>query len=84
MGERSDQIAHEIQQQRAELGANLHELENRIESATDWREQFRRYPFMMMGLAFGGGLILSRMISSKRQPETNGYQESVTTDRRSS
>ena len=74
MGERSDQIAQEIQHQRAALGANLHELENRIENATDWREQFRKYPFMMMGLAFGGGLILSGMLP-KRRPATNGVRD---------
>jgi hypothetical protein len=72
MGERADQIAQEIQQQRAQLGANLHELESRIESATDWREHFRKYPFMMMGLAFGSGLILSGMFPPRRRPATNG------------
>ena len=75
MGERSDQIALEIEQQRAQLGANLHELEIRIETATDWREQFRKYPFMMMGLAFGGGLILSGMLPPKRRPATNGNRD---------
>jgi len=60
MGETSDQIAHEIEQARAELGTNLQELENRFQQATDWRQHYQKQPFLMIGLAFVVGLLLGR------------------------
>lgn len=66
MGEKSDQIAHEIEQRRAILKTDLQELERRVETLADWREQFRKRPFTLMGLAFGGGLLLAGMFPGKR------------------
>jgi hypothetical protein len=62
MGQRSDEIAREIDRTRGELANNLQELESRVKDATDWRQQFRKNPLAIMGIAFGGGLLLSRLI----------------------
>jgi len=58
VGETPNEITHEIEQTRAELGYHLRELETRVKGMTDWREQFRRSPFLLVTLAFGGGILL--------------------------
>lgn len=58
MGERTDEIAGQIQEERDELRANLGELGDRVRSATDWRRQFRNNTMLGVGLAFGVGLML--------------------------
>ena len=60
MGERSDQITRQIENTRGELGANLQELEHKVKDVTDWRSQFQKSPLTMIGIAFGGGVLLSR------------------------
>jgi hypothetical protein len=67
MGERTEQIEREIAQERDSLGRNLNELERRVKSAGDWRVQFDRHPMAMMGLAFGGGLILSAVLGEREE-----------------
>lgn len=61
-----DQTVHEIESQidhtRRRLGSNLKELEQRVDAATDWREQFRKRPFVAMGLACTGGLALAAAV----------------------
>jgi DNA repair exonuclease SbcCD ATPase subunit len=66
MGERADAIEREIEQERAELGRNLEELETRVKEAADWRVQFERHSGAMMALAFGGGLLLAALIGGRR------------------
>lgn len=61
MGERTDEIAGQIQEERDELRANLGELGSRVRSATDWRRQFRHSPMLGVGLAFGVGLLLGSL-----------------------
>jgi hypothetical protein len=62
MGERSDQITRKIEQTRGELGANLNELEHKVRDVTDWRKQVQTSPLTMIGIAFGGGVLLSRVL----------------------
>jgi hypothetical protein len=62
MGERSDQITRKIAQTRGELGANLNELELKVRDVTDWRKQVQKSPLTMIGIAFGGGVLLSRVL----------------------
>ena len=62
MGERSDQITRQIERTRGELGANLNALEDKVREVTDWRKQFQRNPLTMIALAFGGGVLLSRVL----------------------
>ena len=59
MGERPGEIELEIRQARAELGANLRDLEDKVREVTDCRQHFRRHTLLILGLAFGSGLLLS-------------------------
>jgi hypothetical protein len=70
MGNQSDEIERHIEAQRSELGENLGELKDKVKSAVDWRAQFKERPLAMMGLAFGGGVLLSALLPSL--PRSNG------------
>jgi hypothetical protein len=62
MGKTADQITSEIDHAREQLEANLHELESRVKSATDWRAQFKKHPGAMVAGALIGGVLLSAML----------------------
>jgi len=68
MGETTDQIAAHIENTRDELGSNLRELEQKVKSVTDWKQHFQKSPLTMVGVAFGGGILLASMIGGKRRP----------------
>ena len=70
MDETSDQIERHIQETRNDLGDNLNELGDKVKKAVDWRAQFEERPGTMLGLAFGGGIILSALLSSGRRSRT--------------
>ena len=40
MGETPDQIERHIYEKRSELGENIHELQQKVKTAVDWRAQF--------------------------------------------
>jgi Protein of unknown function (DUF3618) len=65
MDENSSQITREIENTRAELGSNLQELERRVKGMTDWRQQFAKSPVAMIGLAFGGGILLGAALGGR-------------------
>jgi hypothetical protein len=65
MGERLSQIERDIQRQRSELNDNIQSLRRKAARATDWRCQFEERPLMMMGLAFGGGVLLSTILGGR-------------------
>jgi hypothetical protein len=67
MAERTDLIEQHIELTRYELGNNLHELEDKVKQAADWRTYYERNPMMMVGLAFGGGVLLASMMGGKRE-----------------
>lgn len=60
-GQTANQIENFIENKRADLGSNLQELEQKVRSATDWQQHFRKNPMTMLGLAFGGGILLATM-----------------------
>jgi hypothetical protein len=66
MGQKSDQIERHIRETRNELSENFSELEEKVKSAVDWRTQFEERPGTMLALAFGGGVLLSAIFSSRR------------------
>ena len=90
MGETTGQIEAQIAHSRETLGSNLHELEQKVKAATDWKQHFRSSPAVLLGVAFGGGVILAAMMGGRRrsgksssrnlsQPETltgTSYQKS--------
>jgi hypothetical protein len=57
----SEQIKREIDVERDELGRNIQQLERKMKDTVDWRSQFQKNPMVMIGLAFGGGILLSML-----------------------
>ena len=89
MGETTSQIEAQIAHSRETLGSNLHELEQKVKAVTDWKQHFRTSPVMLLGVAFGGGVVLATMLGGRGrngrsspvpgQPETlmgTSYQKS--------
>jgi len=66
MGETTDQIEAHIENTREELGSNLHELERKVKSVTDWRQHYRTRPMTLIGVAFGAGVLLAAMSGKSR------------------
>ncbi len=67
MAERPDQIEQHIASTRYELGNHLHELEDKVKQAADWKTYYERSPMVILGLAFGGGVMLASMLGGKRE-----------------
>lgn len=65
MGQTTDQIENHIESKREDLKSNLQELQNRVKSATDWRRYFREHTGTVLAVAFGGGMLVSRMIGKR-------------------
>lgn len=65
MGEYTNQIEAEISAERSELGRNLRVLETKARDLTDWRVHHRNHPGLTMGLAFGGGMLLGFLATSR-------------------
>src|SRR4029453_18546667 len=66
MVETTAQIETHIERTRDNLGANLEVLEQKVKSATDWREYFQRSPMGLGGAAFAGGVLLAMTTGNRR------------------
>jgi len=66
MGQTASQIEAHIEKTRENLGSNLEELEHKVKLVTDWKEMFRANPSVMLGMAFGGGLLLATMLGGRK------------------
>jgi hypothetical protein len=76
MGKTANQIENHIEQTRESLGSNIHELEQKFKSATDWKHHFQKSPMTMIGVAFGGGVVLASMLGNgKRHRSLRSYSE---------
>ena len=62
MGQATSQIEAHIEDTRADLGSNLQELEQKVKSVTDWKQHFQKNPMTLLGVAFGGGILLATML----------------------
>lgn len=80
MGQTASQIENDIENKRMHLGRNLQELEGRVKSATDWRQQFQGRPMLFLGAAFGGGLLLAAITRSSSSHRTYHYGSPVPMD----
>jgi hypothetical protein len=79
----SNRIIGEIAAEKEVLGQNLQELETRVRSVADWRGHVQRRPLAMMGLAVGGGILLSALVGSPRRRKRRVVSnEQVPDDRR--
>jgi hypothetical protein len=65
MGQTVRQIEAHIDTTRERLGANLQELERRVDAATDWRSHFRTRPFTLLGVAFAGGVFAATTVRGR-------------------
>ena len=65
MGETPDQIERHIYEKRSELGENIHALQEKVKTAVDWRAQFDQRPWVGMGVAFGGGVLLALLFGGR-------------------
>jgi Protein of unknown function (DUF3618) len=72
MGQTTNQIEAHIEDTREHLGSNLHELEQKVKSVTDWKQHFRTNPMTMLGVAFGGGVLLATLLAGKNR-RGNGF-----------
>jgi hypothetical protein len=66
MGETTHQIEAHIENTRDNLGSNIHELEQKVKSVTDWKQHFRSNPMTLLGVAFGGGIVLATMLGGNK------------------
>ena len=66
MSETSSEIESHIRNTCRDLSANLEELEQKVKSAVDWRKYFKAHPGTFLAVAFGAGLLASRVVRSQR------------------
>ena len=59
-------LEREIAEEKDALGENLAALEHQAKELVDWRAHVRKSPLAMMGVAFGGGLLVAAMTGSGR------------------
>jgi len=62
MGDSTRQIEREIASARGQLEDNIEELKSRVVDAADWKKQFERNTWVALGMAFGGGLVISALV----------------------
>ena len=72
MGQTTSQIEAHIEDTREDLGSNLHELERKVKGVTDWRQHFQTSPMTMLGVAFGGGILLATTLGGRRKKRGAG------------
>jgi hypothetical protein len=77
MGQTTHQIEAHIEDTREDLGSNLHELEQKVKSVTDWKQYFQANSMTMLGAAFGAGIMLATMVGG-RQKRGDGFYRSGT------
>jgi hypothetical protein len=73
MSETPREIIEEIEGYRSHLGEDLTALESRVRNATTWRTYYDRHPYLFVGTALGGGLLLSGIF---RRRVGDNYRES--------
>jgi hypothetical protein len=64
MGEKTDRIERYIQQQRRDCQDNVIELKQKVRRSVDWRSHVEERPLTMVGIAFGGGVLLSTLLGA--------------------
>jgi Protein of unknown function (DUF3618) len=78
MGQTTHQIEAHIEDTREDLGSNLHELERKVKSVTDWKQHFQTNPMTMLGVAFGGGILLATMLGGHKKRHREGFASLAT------
>ena len=78
MGQTTNQIEAHIESKREQLGANLKEFEQKVKTATDWKHHFQNSPMTMLGVAFGGGILLATMLGGGAKSRNGGRRSAYT------
>ena len=78
MGQTTRQIEAHIEDTREDLGSNLHELEQKVKAVTDWKQHFRTSPMTMLGVAFGGGILLATMLGGRKNRRGDRFSSDAT------
>ena len=73
MGQATNEIEAHIEDTRADLGSNLQELEQKVKSVTDWKQHFQTSPMTMLGVAFGGGILLATSMGGRKRRMDRGF-----------
>jgi len=68
MDETVREIETHIGRTRDQLGSNLKELEQKVDAATNWREHFRARPYVLLGAACVGGVLLAAALRPRIRP----------------
>jgi ElaB/YqjD/DUF883 family membrane-anchored ribosome-binding protein len=66
MDQRAAEIVKDIEDRRLRLGDSLQELETKVRDVADWRTYYQRNPWVALGLALGGGLLLAGLLPGIR------------------
>ncbi len=67
MVETTEQLERQLANAHDQLNSNLEVLETKTKELTDWRAQFDKRPLLLLGLAFGGGLLASGVVGGGRR-----------------
>ena len=73
MGETTDEIESHIENKLEDLEANLRELEHKVKSAMDWRQQFHNHTGTMVVAAFAGGMLLNLIFAAHSHEHHQQY-----------
>lgn len=81
MAETASELKERVDQARSRLEQDLNSLQYHVRASLDWRNQYRRSPWVFLGAAFGSALMLglafSRMLAdlgSSRRARERGHQ----------
>jgi hypothetical protein len=77
MDQTVEQIEARIDRTREQLGSTLSAIEGKVEAATDWREQMRARPWLMIGVACAGGAVLAATLRRRSAVRPAGLQAAV-------
>jgi hypothetical protein len=72
MAQEPNEIRQHMNEERARLGDDLHEIDRRVKDAFDWKAWYRKNTVTMLGVAAASGFLLSMAIggrSSKNRGE---------------
>ncbi len=74
MGSTAREIEQHIASERGKLDRDIHELQTRVQNATDWRWQVQRRPLTAVAFALTGGL-LAAVFTGRRERRNWHYRE---------
>ena len=65
MAETPNDLRQNIEAARTRITGDINELEYRIQRVTDWRAQYREHRPLILGSAFGFGLLIALLLGGR-------------------